>query len=66
MVIINFLASLKPKFEPVRAQTLGGADLPLIDETYARVLHTSSNNSSSHTMAIGERSTLLTKSCESH
>ena len=40
MVVLRFLAGLKPEFEAVRAQILGGADLPTLAETYARVMRT--------------------------
>ena len=33
MVVLQFLARLKPEFESVRAQILGGADLPTLAET---------------------------------
>ncbi len=37
LVIMTFLAGLKPEFEPVRAQILGGVELPSLPEVYSRL-----------------------------
>ena len=40
MVVLRFLAGLTSKFDAVKAQILGGAELPTLAETYARVMRT--------------------------
>jgi hypothetical protein len=35
--VVRFLLSLKPEYESVRAQILGGSDLPLLSEVFSRL-----------------------------
>ena len=45
MVVLRFLAGLTSEFDSVKAQILGGAELPTLAETYARVMRTVSSPS---------------------
>lgn len=37
MIVLKILAGLKEKFEPIKSQTLAGAELTYFIEAYARV-----------------------------
>ncbi|XP_071924751.1 uncharacterized protein [Coffea arabica] len=44
MLVLKFLAGLKPEFEPIKSQILAGEQLPSFAEAYARVLRSASKD----------------------
>ncbi|XP_071935889.1 uncharacterized protein [Coffea arabica] len=60
MLVLKFLAGLKPEFEPIKSQILAGEQLPSFAEAYARVLRSASkDNAQGDGALINDKSALI-------